>query len=127
MKKATNPNIEKAAKANYSSNRSAIARVLARLMIAPMDKFDGEQIGDHALNSTISALGNRHGLTIARKMVKIAAKWGESEIALYWLEPEHMPRAAKLLEQFDAKARWLEINAREKAEMANKVTEPEGA
>ena len=98
--------------------RSQIARVLARLMIAPMDKFDGEEIGDHALNTTVSILGNRHGLTIARKMVKIAAKWGDSEIALYWLEPEHLPRAAKLLEHFDAKARQREANAREKAAKA---------
>ncbi|MCJ8168725.1 hypothetical protein [Atopomonas sediminilitoris] len=111
MKKATNPNIEKAAKANYSSNRSAIARVLARLMIAPMDKFDGEQIGDHALNTTVSVLGNRHGLTIARRLVPLKAKWGDSEVMLYWLEPEHMAKAAKLLEHFDAKARQRETKA----------------
>lgn len=56
---------------------SKIARILAHLLTgASLNRFEAERLGDHCLNSTISVLANRHGLTLQRQQERVPNNWG---------------------------------------------------
>ena len=61
------------AKKNILSKNNTI---MIALVEAPLTRFDAEQLGDHCLPSTISALSNQHGLELPRRWVKIPNRFG---------------------------------------------------
>ena len=50
--------------------------ILNALVDTPLTRFDAEGLGDHCLNSTISALSSQHGLEFPRKWVKVPNRFG---------------------------------------------------
>lgn len=44
---------------------------------ASLNRFEAEGLGDHCLNSTISELANRHGVTFQRTPEKVPNRWGK--------------------------------------------------
>ena len=50
--------------------------ILNALVETPLTRFDAEGLGDHCLNSTISALSNQHGLEFPRRWVKVPNRFG---------------------------------------------------
>ncbi len=44
---------------------------------ATLNRFEAEPLGDHCLNSTISELANRHGVTFKRTPEKVPNRWGK--------------------------------------------------
>ena len=50
--------------------------ILNTLVDTPLTRFDAEGLGDHCLNSTISALSSQHGLEFPRKWVKVPNRFG---------------------------------------------------
>lgn len=63
---------------NSNKTPSKITRVLAHLLTgASINRFEAEDLGDHCLNSTISVLANRHGVTFKRTPEKVPNRWGK--------------------------------------------------
>ena len=55
-----------------------IARVLEyQVFSGSLNRFEAEHIGDHCLNSTISALANGYGLKFKRTPEKVPSHWGQ--------------------------------------------------
>lgn len=76
---------------------SQLYRVLSRFREGQrMHRFDAEVIGCHALHSVVSRLESK-GLRFDRKTVCVPGRWGDAHVALYWLMPESIPLAAKML------------------------------
>jgi len=50
--------------------------ILNALAEAPLTRFGAEQLGDHCLNSTISALSSQHDLEFPRRWVKVPNRFG---------------------------------------------------
>lgn len=64
---------------------------------ARLTMFDAERLGDHVLRTTVSTL-ERHGATIARRMVSRPTRFGtDAHVCEYWVEPEHRQALAGLL------------------------------
>lgn len=57
-------------------------------------RFSAEQVGDHALPSTISDLQKRHYIKFNRKRVKVNNRFGSTTgVMEYWLTGENLERA----------------------------------
>lgn len=79
MKKAARQYQQSSLSQGQSSTEAAtkIARILAHLLTgASANRFEAEDLGDHCLNSTISVLANRHGLTFQRQSERVPNRWG---------------------------------------------------
>jgi hypothetical protein len=63
---------------------------------ARVTRFDAEECGDHAFNSTVSALG-RWGVCVSREAIVIEGRYGTIHCKRYWLEPDECERAWSLL------------------------------
>ena len=50
--------------------------ILNALVETPLTRFDAEQLGEHCLPSTISALSSQHGLEFPRRWVKVPNRFG---------------------------------------------------
>ncbi|AVX12582.2 hypothetical protein LZ639_12435 [Pseudomonas stutzeri] len=57
-----------------SKTMSILAYFLAG---ATLNRFEAEPLGDHCLNSTISELANRRGVTLNRTPEKVPNRWGK--------------------------------------------------
>lgn len=79
-----------------------IARILAVLYDGDsLHRFQAIQIGDTALNSTISALANEHGLHFERASIKLANRFGPpAKVTNYRLAPTCRSKAACLLKHW---------------------------
>jgi hypothetical protein len=77
------------------------ARILAHLLTgASLNRFEAERLGDHCLNSTVSALANRYGLAIQRKTERVPNNWGAPcHVNRYSLPRSQYERAAIVLSQ----------------------------
>lgn len=70
-----------------------------------LNRFEAEVIGCHCLNSTISALKNRHGVLVSSEWEKVPNRFGGDAVCKrYWISTSNLERANKLLERW-AKAR----------------------
>lgn len=59
-------------------------------------RFDVEKFGDHVLNTSVSQIGKR-GICFPRKPVTIEGRFGTIHCKRYWLEPEEIAKALRLL------------------------------
>ena len=50
--------------------------ILNALVEGSLTRFDAEQLGDHCLPSTISALSNQHDLEFPRRWIKVPNRFG---------------------------------------------------
>lgn len=91
MKKVTQPS-------------SKIARILAHLVRGEsLNRFEAERLGDHCLNSTVSTLANRLGLSILRQKESVPNHWGEPCIVMrYTLPAGEVEQASQVLAQLEA-------------------------
>ncbi|HCA6586550.1 TPA: hypothetical protein MXV30_005442 [Pseudomonas aeruginosa] len=88
-----------------SANLSGkITRILAYLLTgASLNRFEAEKLGDHCLNSTISTLANKHGLSIGRQPEKVPNRWGKScTVTRYSLSPSEVELASQVLARLGA-------------------------
>ena len=103
MKKATRSEEQgRPHSANSTTNPlGKIARILAHLLAGgSLNRFEAEHLGCHCLNSTISTLANRHGLTIQRKTERVPNNWGAPcHVNRYSLPRNQYERAAIVLSQ----------------------------
>lgn len=78
---------------------SQMGRQLAKLAKGhSLNKFDAEELGDHALNTTISSLKIRHGIVAERCLEKIEGyRKRPTSVMRYWLSEADQKRASKLL------------------------------
>lgn len=77
-----------------------IARVLMHLLSGQsLNRFEAERnLGDHTLNSTISALHNDYGLSFARVPEKVPTRWGKPcEVIRYSLPESQLEKARQAL------------------------------
>ena len=59
-----------------------------------LHRFQAEQVGDHCLHSTVSALQRQYPLVITRKRVNVPNNWGgETSVSQYWLQGESLHKA----------------------------------
>jgi hypothetical protein len=91
-----------------SISRNASCRVvrrtgtkLRRILSALIDgrrltRFDAEQLGDHCLPSTVSAL-QRLGITIQREPVALEGRHGRFRCCVYWLAESDRPTALRIV------------------------------
>lgn len=79
---------------------SKTIRILSLFLTgASLNRFEAEHLGDHCLNSTISALANRHGLTFQRKQEKVPNRWGKPcRVVRYSMTTKDLVRASAVLE-----------------------------
>ena len=63
---------------------------------APLTRFDVESSGDHAFNSTVSALG-RMGIRVSGEPITIEGRYGTIHCKRYSLEADECERAWSLL------------------------------
>lgn len=90
-----------------------IARVLALLIAGTLNRFEASPHGDTCLNSTISALRNKHKLTILDHWETYTGRHGSKPVKRYWIpEGEPTEQALKLL---------AHMRAREAARVARKA------
>lgn len=84
-------------KTTHTSNK--MARILAYLLTgASLNRFEAERLGDHCLNSTISALANRHDLKMRREPERVPNHWGRPcRVLRYSLPRSEYNRAISLL------------------------------
>lgn len=84
-----------------------ITRVLAILTEGwTLTRFEALSHGDTALNSTISTLRNRHGLTVLGELEIYTGSKGSSSVMRYWIpEGEAQEKARRLLGFMRARAR----------------------
>lgn len=64
-----------------------------------LTRYEAEALGDHTLNTTISILRRRHGVSVQREVVVIDGNYGRFWCARYWLDREGKARAQRLLAQ----------------------------
>ncbi|RON45086.1 hypothetical protein [Pseudomonas frederiksbergensis] len=76
-----------------------IARILIHLSTgASLNRFEAEDLGDHCLNTTISALANRYGLFIQRNYELAPNHWGKPcRVKRYSLPFSEREKARKVL------------------------------
>tara|TARA_R110000822_G_scaffold66105_4_gene161555 strand:- start:13619 stop:13948 length:330 start_codon:yes stop_codon:yes gene_type:complete len=81
---------------------SKIARILAHLLTgSSLNRFEAERLGDHCLNSTVSTLTNRYGLTFKRRPERVQNNWGTPcSVNRYSLPESEFDRARDLMEYF---------------------------
>lgn len=66
-----------------------------------LHRFQAEDIGDHCLHSTISALFNGYGLVFDRERVKVPNRFGtQTSVVRYRLDGSSREKAARLLERW---------------------------
>jgi hypothetical protein len=66
-----------------------------------LHRFQAEDIGDHCLHSTISALFNGYGLVFDRERVKVPNRFGtQTTVTQYRLAGSSREKAARLLERW---------------------------
>jgi hypothetical protein len=78
---------------------SKIARILAILLSGiSINRFEAERMGDHCLPSTISELGNCHGLIIDRHFERVPNRWGDPcQVKRYNLPSSERDKGHKVL------------------------------
>ena len=63
---------------------------------AKLTRFDVEKHGDHCFNTNVSVIGKK-GITISREPVTIEGHFGIIRCKRYWLEPDEIAKAIRLL------------------------------
>ena len=61
------------------ANKKTVSKnntIMVALVEGSLTRFDAEQLGDHCLPSTISALSNQHGLEFPRRWIKVPNRFG---------------------------------------------------
>jgi len=61
------------------ANKKTVSKnntIMVALVEGSLTRFDAEGLGDHCLNSTISALSSQHGLEFPRRWVKVPNRFG---------------------------------------------------
>lgn len=74
-------------------------RVLETLLESPLNHFQAEQIGDHALPSTVATL-EKIGVNISRRRVTVPSRFGVAHCCEYWIAPENAKQAKEVLKTF---------------------------
>jgi hypothetical protein len=93
---------------------SKLARVLVYVRhVDQLNRFEAERIGDHCLNSTISALANDHGLAFERTPEKVPNNWGRPcDVIRYGLpESQHAQADQALALMFSRSQKAPEVSA----------------
>lgn len=82
---------------NNNTSEEKWRRIL-RLMRtgARLTRFDVEKYGDHCFNTSVSVIGKK-GITISREPIVIEGRFGKFRCKQYWLEPDQIERARRLL------------------------------
>lgn len=77
-----------------------LSRVLAYLVAGgSLNRFEAERIGDHCLNSTISALAHNWGVSFHRQNERVPTHWGKScDVIRYSIPQSQLKRALAALE-----------------------------
>jgi len=63
---------------------------------AKLTRFDVERYGDHCFNTNVSVIGKK-GITISREPATIDGRFGKIYCKRYWLEPDEIAKALRLL------------------------------
>lgn len=100
--KKSRPQSQQSSPSQGQSNTEAptkIVRILGVLRSGiSMNRFEAERIGDHCLPSTISDLGNFHGLIINRHFELVPNHWGDPcQVKRYTLPSSEYDKADKVL------------------------------
>lgn len=107
MKKATHSEEQsRPSKANNTTKPlTKIARLLLHLIKGnSLNRFEAERIGDHCLNSTISVLANRHGLTFHRQRERVPNRFGTlTDVIRYSLPATQYEHALKALRHLNTR------------------------
>ncbi|WP_371231477.1 hypothetical protein ACAW63_02605 [Pseudomonas sp. QE6] len=76
-----------------------LSRVLAHLVAGgSLNRFEAERIGDHCLNSTISALANNWGIEFKRLPERVPTHWGKDcDVIRYSIPQSQLKRAQRAL------------------------------
>ena len=73
------------------------------LLRGPRHRFQGEQWGDHALHSTVSALKRQYGLQVARDWTEVPNRFGtRTRVKRYWIAEQSRALAEQLLSGIDS-------------------------
>ncbi|MGQ7816815.1 hypothetical protein ACUTAH_14315 [Metapseudomonas furukawaii] len=77
-----------------------VSRILAFLVEGgSLNRFEAERLGDHCLNSTISALKNNWGIVFVCRDEKVTTHWGKScHVTRYSLPDSRLDEARQVLE-----------------------------
>ena len=87
------------------------ARILAAFIEGrELTRFDAEQLGDHCLPSTVSAL-QAEGIRIDRKWIAMDGKHGHFRCCLYWLADLSDVTAMRIAEEFESEDSAHEVAA----------------
>lgn len=101
MKKATRSEEQSSPRKADSTTKapSKTARILSHLLAgASLNRFEAERLGDHCLNSTISALANVYLLSFKRQPERVPNRWGAPcNVTRYSLPPSEYKRACAVL------------------------------
>ena len=83
---------------NDSSSQGEKWRRILLLMTkgAKLTRFDVERYGDHCFNTNVSVIGKK-GITISREPITLEGRFGKIYCKRYWLEPEEIEKALRLL------------------------------
>ncbi|EMW0555504.1 hypothetical protein [Pseudomonas aeruginosa] len=75
------------------------SRVLAYLIAGgSLNRFEAERIGDHCLNSTISALAHQWGIQFQRIAERVPTRWGKNcDVVRYSIPVSQFKRAQRAL------------------------------
>ncbi|WP_407733087.1 hypothetical protein [Pseudomonas citronellolis] len=76
-----------------------LSRVLAFLVAGgSLNRFEAERIGDHCLNSTISALAHNWGIEFQRQPERVPTRWGKDcDVIRYSIPASQLKRAQRAL------------------------------
>ena len=74
-------------------------RVLKALTERSYNRFEAErQLHDHCLHTTVSTLQNKYDIEIEREFESVPGYQGfEARVCRYWIAPEHVDTALKLV------------------------------
>ena len=104
--KAAPPSTECAASQILQANNSKSSKwrtTLKYLLRGPRHRFQGEQWGDHALHSTVSALKRQYGLQVARDWTEVPNRFGtRTRVKRYWIAEQSRALAEQLLSGIDS-------------------------
>lgn len=92
------------------TKRSKKARVLAHFIYqGSLNMFEAQQqLGDHVLRTTVSALIHQHNLSFSKTTEQVPTRWGGfCVVTRYALKDQCKAQAIELLAHFDQRIRGL--------------------
>lgn len=83
----------------HASKPTKILRVLHGLVERnSLTRLDAWRLyGDACLNTTVSTIQQRFGITVARELIQVEGRFGTARVARYWLSPSEKARARRIL------------------------------